>query len=164
MWGKTPSGIHLRNRQKWNHQEHHKKASFFIELSFRIVFLFCFWENVFFTRYVACYAVHVEKRSNSRWQMFFKTGVHKNFGIFTKNTCSLFLTKLQDWSTAFSLKKRLQNRHFPVNVGKFSEKPFYKTAFHYSIPKLCMMIDIRYFRVIFYHCKTGPRNRKNFAI
>ena len=26
------------------------------------------------------------------------------------------------------------------------------------------MIDIRYFKVIFYYCKVTPRNRKNFEI
>ena len=40
-----------RNTEKQNVQEHHEKASF------RKVYLFCFWENVFFTSYVACYVI-----------------------------------------------------------------------------------------------------------
>ena len=77
---------------------------------------------------------HVGKRSNSRSQMFSKTGVLKNFAIFTgKNLCwSLFLIKFQDWRPAFLFKQRLQRRCFSV-------------------------------RVIFYYCKIRPRNRKNFV-
>ena len=42
--------------------------------------------------------IHVGKRLNGRSQMFFKTGVLKNFAIFTgKQLCwSLFLMKLKD--------------------------------------------------------------------
>ena len=47
--------------------------------------------------------IHVGKRSNSRSQMFFKTGALKNFAIFTgKNLCwNLFLKKLQNEGLRF---------------------------------------------------------------
>ena len=48
---------------------------------------------------------------------------------------------------------------------------FFKTVFTcslrpvpYTFPKFYFMIDNSYFRAIFYYCKIGPRNRKNFAI
>ena len=71
-------------REKRNYQEH-RKASFFIYLSFRIAFLVCFWENVWFTSYVACYycVLPVGKHSNSRLQKFYKINVLKNLAIFT---------------------------------------------------------------------------------
>ena len=86
-----------------------KRQIFFIYLSFRIVFffLFCFvfkkmsfWLPIF---------VHIGKRSNSRSQMSFKTGVLKHLAKVTgKHLCwSLFLIKLQDWRPVFSSKKRL---------------------------------------------------------
>ena len=46
--------------------------------------------------------------------MFFKIGVLKNF----------FLIKLQAWRPATLLKKRLQDRCFPVNIAKFLSAPF----------------------------------------
>ena len=70
---------------------------------------------------------HVGKRSNSRYsQMFSKTGVLKNFAIFTgKNLCwSLFLIKFQDWRPTFLFKKRLQRRCFSVNIAKFLRTAF----------------------------------------
>ena len=55
---------------------------------------------------------------SSRKQIFFKTGVIKNFAIFTgKYLCgSLFLL--------VSSQKRLQHRCFPVNIAKFLGIPF----------------------------------------
>ena len=51
--------------------------------------------------------IHVGKRLSSSSQIFFKTGVFKNFTIFTgKHLCwSLYLIKLQDWRLVFSLKE-----------------------------------------------------------
>ena len=62
-----------------------KRQVFFIYLSFRIAFLVCFWENVWFTSYVACYycVVPLGKHSNSRSQMFYKIDALKNLAIFT---------------------------------------------------------------------------------
>ena len=69
---------------------------------------------------------HVGKRLNSRSQMFSKTGALKYFAIFTgKNLCwSLFLIKPQDWRPAFLFKKRLQRRHFSLNIAKFLRTAF----------------------------------------
>ena len=77
---------------------------------------------------------HVGKPSNSRSQMFSKTGVLKNFAILTGKNL---------WWSLFLIK-------FIIPV-------------HYIFFYL-MMIDNWYFRVIFYYCKNRPRNRKNFAI
>ena len=78
-----------------------------------------FW---FYRGYRNMLFVHVGKLWNSRSQMFFKTGVLKNFAIFTEKILywSLFLIKLLDWRPAFLLKKRLPR--FPVNIGKFLSK------------------------------------------
>ena len=101
---------------------------------------------------------HVAKRSNSPSHMFFKTGVLKNFAIFTgKHLCwNHFLIKLQDWRPVFVFKKRLQHRCFSVITAKFLRIAFF--------PKFYVMIDIWYFRVISYYCKIRRRNRKNFTI
>ena len=108
-------------REKRNYQEH-RKASFFIYLSFRIAFLVCFWENVRFTSYMACYycVVRVGKRSNSRSQMFYKIDALKNLAIFTgKHLCwRFFLINF--------IKKRLQHRCFPMNIANCLSTGFYK--------------------------------------
>ena len=50
--------LHWRNRIKQNDHEHHEKESFFsASWVLERFFLFCFWENVFFTSYVACYVI-----------------------------------------------------------------------------------------------------------
>ena len=61
---------------------------------------------------------------SSCYQMFFKIGVLKNFGTFTrKYLCwSLLLIKLQAWRTI--IKKKLQRRCFPVKFAKFLKTPF----------------------------------------
>ena len=65
-----------------------KTQVFFIYLSFRMVF-FCFWENILFNSYVACYMlfVPVRKRSNSRSQMFYKTDLLKILQYSQENIC-----------------------------------------------------------------------------
>ena len=109
---------------------------------------------------------HVEKRSNSRSQMFSKTGVLKNFARFTgKNLYwRLSLIKFQDWRPAFLFKKRPKRRCFSVNLAKFLRTAFYWRLVHYTIINFYLMVDNWYFRVILYYCKIGPRNRKNFAV
>ena len=94
---------------------------------------------------------HVGKRSNSRSQMFSKTGVLKNFAIFTgKNLCwSLFLIKFQDWRPTFLFKKRLEGRCFSVNIAKFL-----RAAFSLNTCSLYL------FGFIFYYCKIRPRKHK----
>ena len=108
---------------------------------------------------------HVGKRS----QMFSKTGVLKNFAIFTrKNLCwSLFLIKFQDWRPTFLFKKRLQT---PTQVFFCEYCEIFKNSFFIEdlliIPfrNFYLIIHNWYFRVIFYYCKIRPSNRKNFAI
>ena len=96
-----------------------KRQVFFIYLSFRIAFLVCFWENVWFASYVACYycVVPAGKHSNSRSQMFYDA--LQNLAIFTgKHLCwRFFLINF--------IKKRLQHRCFPVNIAKCLSTAFY---------------------------------------
>ena len=40
----------------------------------------------------------------------------------------------------------------------------FEDLFIIAFRKLCLIIDNWYCRVIFYHCKIRPRNRKNFVI
>ena len=72
--------------------------------------------------------VHIAKSSSetlrsSRFQMFFKIGVLKNFS-------SPFLIKLGPWRLAFLLKKRFQHRCFPVNIAKFLRTAFLWNTFY----------------------------------
>ena len=96
-----------------------KRQVFFIYLSFRIAFLVCFWENVWFASYVTCYycVVPVGKHSNSRSQMFYDA--LQKLAIFTgKQLCwRFFLINF--------IKKRLQHRSFPVNVAKYLSTDFH---------------------------------------
>ena len=109
----------------------------------------------------------VGKRSNSRSQMFSKTGILKNFAIFAgKNLCwSLFLIKFQDWRPTFLFKKRLEGRCFSVNIAKFLRAAFLlKTCslYLFEIFIWWQIIDILelYFTIV----KLGHENIKNFAI
>ena len=94
----------------------------FIYLSFRIAFLFCFWENALFTSYVLVTTVlfvPVRKCSNSRSQMFCKIDALKNLAIFTGKhlVWRFFLINF--------IKKRHQHRCFSVNVAKCLSTAFY---------------------------------------
>ena len=100
-----------------------KKQVFFIYLSFRIAFLFCFWENVWFYYYVACYYCFgpLGKHSNSRSQMFYKIDALKidALAMFTgKDLCWRFLL-------INFIKKRLKHGCFPVNISKCLSTAFY---------------------------------------
>ena len=88
--------MHWRNREKQNDQEYHETASFIHPAEFKN-FLFLFFFLFFFFAFdkvtsslsmllVALFFL-VEKRSNSRLQIFFKIGGLKNFALFTENTC-----------------------------------------------------------------------------
>ena len=95
--------------------------------------------------------------SNSHSLLFFKIGVPKNFAIFTgKHTrWSLLLIKLQNWMPAFSLRR-------DSNAGASYE---YCEIFKgNTLPKFDVLIDIKYFRAIFYYFRIRPHNRKNFTI
>ena len=82
--------MHWRNREKRNDQEHHVKASFF-HLADKTFFLhFHLLVILFFIQFLLLVLfAHVSKHSNSRSQVFFKTGVLKNFAILysQENTC-----------------------------------------------------------------------------
>ena len=108
---------------------------------------------------------HAGKCSNSCSQMFCKTGVGKNFAIFTaKILCwSLFLIKFQDWRPKFLSKRRLQRRCFSVNIKRFLRTAFLLKTYSLYL-YFYLMIENGYFRVRFYYCKIKPRNRKEFAI
>ena len=117
-----------------------KRQVFFIYLSFRIAFLVCFWENVWFTSHVACCycVVPVRKHSNSRSQKFCKINALKNLAIFTgKHLCwRFFLINF--------IKKRHQHRCFPVNIAKCLSTAFYIEHFvpiHYTFQNFYMMIE-----------------------
>ena len=99
-----------------------KRQVFFIYLSFRIAFLFCFWENVLFTSYVLATTVlfvPVGKCSNNRSQMFCKIDALKNLAIFTGKhlVWRFFLINF--------IKKTYQHRCFSVNVAKYLSTAFY---------------------------------------
>ena len=96
-----------------------KRLVFFILLSFRIVFLVCFWENVSFAYCVACcYCVVPEgKHLNSRSQIFYDD--LQNLAIFTEKHLRwrFFLINFG--------KKRFQHRCFPVNTARCLSTAFY---------------------------------------
>ena len=132
----TAWDMQWRYREKRNDQEHH--VSFFHIAKFWMFVFFVFEKmSSSIPMFLVMLLAHVGKRSNSRSQMFSKTGVLKNFAIFTgKNLCwSLFLIKFQDWRPTFLFKKRLQRRCFSVNIAKFLRTAFLlKTCslYHYK--------------------------------
>ena len=71
-----------------------------------------------------------DKFKSSRSQMFFKIGVIKNFADFN---WSLFLIKFQGQACNF-IKKRLQNRCFPVKFAKCLNTPFFTEHFRWLLP------------------------------
>ena len=69
-------------------QEDHENVSFFIELNVEFFRLIVFGKiSSSILMFLVMLLAHVEKRSNSRSQMFSKTGVVKNCAIFTGKTC-----------------------------------------------------------------------------
>ena len=71
-----------------------------------------------------------DKFKSSRSQMFFKIGVIKNFAYFS---WSLFLIMCQGQAFNF-VKKRLQNRCFPVKFAKFLKTPFFTEHLRWLLP------------------------------
>ena len=114
-----------------------KRQVFFIYLSFRIAFLVCFWENVWFTSYVACYywSFLVGKHSKSGSQMFYKIDALENLAIFKgKHLCwRFFLIKF--------IENRLQHRCIPVNIAKCLNAAF-------DIEHICEYKLFKYYAVI----------------
>ena len=91
---------------------------------------------------------HVAKHSNCCSQIFFKTGVLKNFEMLIgKHLCwSLLLIKFQYWRPAFLFKNRHQHSFL-------EDLHFYRRPVHYPFQKFYFMIDNWCFRVKFYYCK-----------
>ena len=139
--GETSPDVQWRKR-KMKLSRTWRGKFFFIYMSFRTVFLFCFWENVWFTSYVACYYCcscrKAFKHSNKRSQMFYKTDALKSLAIFTgKHLCwRFFLINF--------IKKRLQHRCFPVKIAKCLSTAFYIEHFvpiHYTFQNFYVMIE-----------------------
>ena len=83
-------------------------------------------------------------------QMLFKIVVLKNFTIFTGKHLRwiLFLITLQAQACNF-VKKRLQRRCFPVNIGKFSRATFSQITsggcfFSYNSSLMVISFDFRF--------------------
>ena len=120
-----------KNREKRNDQEHHVRASFFIQVHVfftpccLLYYLFLKKRLLHFLLLVMLFA-HVAKRSNSRSQIFFKKGVLKNFAMFIgKHLCwSRFLIKFQCCRHAFLFKNKLQHSCFYVIIAKLLRAAF----------------------------------------
>ena len=110
--------------------------------------------------------IHVGKRLSSSSHIIFKTGVLKNFAIFTrKHLCwSLFLIKLQDWRLVLLLKRDSNTGVFLWIMQDFEKLLFYGTSVYYTFRKVYVVMNIRCLKVIFYYCKIRSRSRKNFMI
>ena len=94
-------------------------------------------------------------RSN-RSQMFFKIGVLKNFAKFTeKDLCwSLFLVKLEACNC---IKKKLQPRYFPVDIGKLLSRIPLVAAFvliqnekYFIFCRLTFLADVQTCKLFFH--------------
>ena len=124
-----------RYKEKQNGQEHHEKF-FHLADSYNGFLLFFRKHLLQFLCCLLCYLL-------------------KSFIIFTgKHLClSLFLIKFQDWTPAFSFKKRFQQRCFSVNIVKFLRTVFlWKTC---SLYLSNILVDDRYwyFRLTSYYFK-----------
>ena len=76
--------------QKRNDQEHLENVSYFHIAKFSMFFFVFEKMSSSIPMFLVMLLAHVGKRSNSCSQMFSKTGVLKNFAIFTgKNLCSV---------------------------------------------------------------------------
>ena len=70
---------------------------------------------------------YLPKNRSSRSQIFFKTGIAKNFVILTgklfySGKLDSIFHKIKKFSHKY--KKRLQHRCFPVNIAKFLKTAF----------------------------------------
>ena len=61
-------------------------------------------------------------------QVFYKKAVLKNFAIFTRKTAVLefLFNKVAGLHACNFIKKRHENRYFPVNIAKFFRTPTLK--------------------------------------
>ena len=81
---------------------------------------------------------------SSRWQMFFKIGVLKNFVSFTWKHLSwtLLLIKLQAWNF---IKRRLLHRCFPVKCAKFLRTPFFTEHLRWLLLSMLLFMNVSSF-------------------
>ena len=159
--GQTLPDVQVRNKEKRNGKEHHKKASFFSpSWLLKCFFLFCFRGKTssFFPMQLFMLFFHLEKvqtnmkgktLTSSRSQIFFKIAALKNLAILSrKHICwSLFLIKLKTWRPAFLLKKRLQYSCFAVNIEKFFKIRFYLMIKFFG----SLRVQNWHFSYLFYH-------------
>ena len=103
--------------------------------------------------------VHVGKHSNSRSQMFVNTGVLKSFTML-----EFLFNKVAGLKAYIIIKKETPTQVYSCEYCKTFKSSFFRTLVYYTFPKFYVMIDNRYFRVIFNYYKIRPHNRKNFAM
>ena len=88
-----------------------------------------------------------QKYRSSRWQMYFRIGVLKNFAIFTgKHQCwSLFLINMQAWTPATLLKRDSNIGFFLWNLQKFLRTPFFTEHIHWLLLEIFQELSLYYF-------------------
>ena len=99
-----------------------KSQVFLIDLSFRIAFLFGFWENILFTSYAACYyCVICSCRKNVQ------IAIHRRLQNDALKNLAIFTGKYLRWGFFLInfIKKRLQLRCFPMKTAKCLSAAFY---------------------------------------
>ena len=106
---------------------------------------------------------HVRKGSNSHSHMFSKKSVFKNFAIFTiKKLCwNLFLITFQDYKSYIFIQKETPTLVFFCEYCEiFKNNFFIEDLLIIPFPDFYLMIDIWFFRVIFYYLKLGHATEK----
>ena len=99
-------------------------------------------------------SIHVGKSSNSRSQMFLRMSQCSE-----ENTCvGVSFYKATGPKACIFIKKETPTQVFGCEYYKIFKNSFFKERL------FIVVIDIRYFKVIFYYCKIRPRNRKSFTI
>ena len=87
---------------------------------------------------------------------FFKTGVLKNFAIFTgKYLCRSFFNKVAGLKACIFIKEETTTQAFSCEYCEIFKNSFFIEHLFIIIFLNVVMIEIRYFRVIFYHCKIS---------
>ena len=127
--------MHWRNRESQNDQEYHEQTSFLHLTEFQIFFSFRKWPL-----YMLLFMlfIHVGKRLSRSSQIFFMTGLLKNFAIFTGKHLywSLFLIKLQDWRLVFLLKETPTQVFFSMNIARFLKTAFLWNTCTFYFPEI----------------------------
>ena len=136
-------------KEKRNYQEHETQV-FLIYLSFRVAFLFCFWENLLFTSYVACYCYVSSCRKAFKYLCtdLLQNSFSQILQYSQQNTCVVvFLTNFikRDSAQVFSSEY--------LKMFKYSY--FYSThPVNYTFPMFYAMIDFFGFFFEFFGYKT----------